>query len=253
MDFGDFYPGYQRGCWVTQGLVKGPSESKWWGFKLSKALWARGVPEIMGPRTPALGPIILGTFRACGVNPTLKLTREQYTRNMAAWGVALLLFLLGYYHPIRQRRRWWRLPLQLQFSTLPFAPGNLDEPAREAVETDKRTKKQTTLFTICAKRLRKSRVVMEPGGRNSRRMKHQGKKANVTQGESDPFDAMPPVAWSKFPRLIGRAGRNKKAAREGTSTHGALHRYQCCCLIIPAAVSSIKLAHEVSERASDDG
>jgi hypothetical protein len=101
----------------------------------------------MGPRTPALGPIILGTFRACGVNPTLKLTREQYTRNMAvwyirnmaAWGVALLLFLLGYNHPIRQRRRWWRLPLQLQFSTLPFAPSNLDGPAREAVETDKHT------------------------------------------------------------------------------------------------------------------
>lgn len=40
-------------------------------------------------------------------------------------------------------------------------------------------KKQTTLFTICAERLRKSRVEMEPGGRNSRRMKHQGKKANV--------------------------------------------------------------------------
>jgi len=63
---------------------------------------------------------------------------------------------------------------------------------------------------------------------------------------------MPPVAWSKFPRLIGRAGRNKKAATEGTCTHGALHRYQCCCLIIPAAaVSSIQLAHEVSEWASD--
>ncbi len=174
-----------------------------------------------------------------------------YIRNMAACGVALRLFLLGYYHSIRQRRRSWRLPLQLQFSTLPFAPGNLDEPAREPVETDKHTKKQTTLFTICAERLRKSRVEIQPGGRNSRRMKHQGKKANVTQGESDPFDAMPPVAWSKFPRLIGRAGRNKKQPQK-EHAHTELHRCHCCCLIIPAAVSSIKLAHEVSEWASDD-
>ncbi len=199
------------------------------------------------------------TFRACGVNPTLQLTREQYTRNMAVWyirtmaasGVALLLFLLGYYPSHSPAPAVVETPV-----AAPWQLGWASEPASQRVRRSRQTntqKKQTTLFTICAERLRKSRVEMEPRGKETAvGWNTKARKRMLPQGESDPFDAMPPVAWSKFPRLIGRAGRNKKAATEGTCTHGALHRYQCCCLIIPAAaVSSIQLAHEVSEWASD--
>lgn len=196
-------------------------------------------------------------FRACGVNPTLQLTRGHYTRNMAVWyirtmaasGVALLLFLLGY-SPSHS-------PAPAVVETPVAAPWQLgwwaSEPAREAVETDKHTKK--TDYVVHDLRREIAEIAGwngVPGEETAVGWNTKARKRMVPQGESDPFDAMPPVAWSKFPRLIGRAGRNKKAATEGTCTHGALHRYQCCCLIIPAAaVSSIQLAHEVSEWASD--
>jgi hypothetical protein len=124
-------------------------------------------------------------FRACGVNPTLQLTRGHYTRNMAVWyirtmaasGVALLLFLLGY-SPSHS-------PAPAVVETPVAAPWQLgwwaSEPAREAVETDKHTKK--TDYVVHDLRREIAEIAGwngAPGERNSRRMKHQGKKANVT-------------------------------------------------------------------------
>ncbi len=120
-------------------------------------------------------------FRACGVNPTLQLTRGHYTRNMAVWYIRNMGGLRSCFTAVFVR-----------LLSIPFASAGGGGDSRcSAMATWMSQRVRRSRQTNTQKnRLRCSRFAprdcgnrglkWSPGGRNSRRMKHQGKKANVT-------------------------------------------------------------------------